>query len=241
VPHDGFARRPEHCNDSRESRAAHVSVVLRHRFGIPTYKTQKGCTRKDAGPTRGFTTYPGVGLGATVGTLKIRYPRIQASSQRRKARRAHMPACPTAPISWHRAAPESLVPHGDSSGISTCPMAPAPIFRHRTAPGLPRAPWPRLPSPSTGQLCGCHVPRGRSCRLRAIKVNIYLMVAQPSWSLSRWARVSSKALRDKDGARKMCKQAGCKPTLAQPCSTLTMVCYSRKWFNNSRQTASSDR
>jgi hypothetical protein len=54
----------------------HVSAVLCHRFEIPTYKTQKGCTGKDAGPTRGFVASPRVGQGATVGTLKTGYPRV---------------------------------------------------------------------------------------------------------------------------------------------------------------------
>jgi hypothetical protein len=58
----------------------HVSVVLHHRFEILTYKTQKGCTGNDAGPTCRFAASPEVGLGATVGTLKIGYPRIQAPS-----------------------------------------------------------------------------------------------------------------------------------------------------------------
>jgi hypothetical protein len=52
-----------------------------HRFEIPRYKAQKGCMGKDAGPTRVFAASPGVGLGATVGTLNIGYPRIQALSQ----------------------------------------------------------------------------------------------------------------------------------------------------------------
>jgi hypothetical protein len=59
----------------------HVPVVLHQRLEIPTYKTQKGCTRKDAGPTRGLAASPGVGPGGTVGTLKTGYPHVQALSQ----------------------------------------------------------------------------------------------------------------------------------------------------------------
>jgi hypothetical protein len=57
------------------------------------------------------------------------------------------------------------------------------------------------------------VPHGQE--LRAIKVNKYLLVAQPSWSPSGRARISSKALRDKDGTYKTCEQAGCRSAPGQ--------------------------
>jgi hypothetical protein len=122
----------------------------------------------------------------------------------------------------------------DSSGSATCPVAPAPIFGHRTALGLPRAPWlqllppepavapgppralwPRLMSPGIGHRWDHHMPRGRSYGLWAIKVNKYLTAAQPSWSPSGRAHESSKALCNKDGACKTCGQVGCRPTPAQ--------------------------
>jgi hypothetical protein len=137
----------------------HVSTELRHRLRIPMYKTQEGCTGKGAGPTHGFAASPEVGPGATVITLKTGYPRVQASSQRRKAIWAHMLACPATPIPWHKAAPEppraswwQLPPPGpmaapgppharlscgshplaqDSSGAATCLVAAAPATRAR--------------------------------------------------------------------------------------------------------------
>jgi hypothetical protein len=74
------------------------------------------------------------------------------------------------------------------------PVALAPVSWHRTAPGLPCASWREL---------------------RAIKINKYLMTARSSWSPSGRTRISSKALRDKDGACKTCGQVGCRPASAQ--------------------------
>jgi hypothetical protein len=53
-----------------------------YRFEIPTYKTQDGYTGKDPGPTHGFATFPEVGPGATVGTLKTGYPPCTSSESR---------------------------------------------------------------------------------------------------------------------------------------------------------------
>jgi hypothetical protein len=72
----------------------HVSAVLHHHFKIPMYKTQKAWTGKDVGPTFEFAASPGVGSGATVGTLRTRYPRVQAPSQDKKIRWARVPAYP---------------------------------------------------------------------------------------------------------------------------------------------------
>jgi hypothetical protein len=74
-----------------------------------------------------------------------------------------------------------------SSRSVTCPVASTPVFGHRTAPGLPCAPWLQFPppgpeaapglsralcsrllSPSTGQLRDRHVPRGESCELQVV-------------------------------------------------------------------------
>jgi hypothetical protein len=51
----------------------HVSAVLHHRFGIPTYKDSERLCR--------FAASPGVGPRATVGTLRTGYPHVQASSK----------------------------------------------------------------------------------------------------------------------------------------------------------------
>jgi hypothetical protein len=142
-----------------------------------------------------------------------RYPEDQiptrtSSKSRRKTRWAHIPVCPTAPVSWHRAAPEPP----RASWLQLPPPGPT------AALGPPHAPWPRLLSPGTEQLWDCHMPHGpgsrllaqdnsrtatcplgsnsrllaqdiskaatcpvgRSCGLQAIKVNKYLLAAQPS-------------------------------------------------------------
>jgi hypothetical protein len=87
-----------------------MSTILHHRFKIPTYKTQKGCMGKDVGPTRGFVASPEVGPGATVGTLRTGYPRVQAPSQdKRQGGRA----CPCVP--------RPRLPPLGSSGAAACP------------------------------------------------------------------------------------------------------------------------
>jgi hypothetical protein len=128
----------------------HVSTVLHHRFKILTYKTQKGCTGKDVGPTCGFTASPGVGSGDTVGTLNTGYPRVQAPSQ---DERQDGHACPRVP--WLRLPPPGSrelqsrhVPRGPGSRLltlgssrdATCLMAPAPATRPRGSSGTGMCP-----------------------------------------------------------------------------------------------------
>jgi hypothetical protein len=116
----------------------HVSAVLCHRFEIPTYKTQKGCTGKDAGPTHGFVASPGVGQGVTVGTLKTGYPRVQAPSI---DERQDGHTCPRVP--WL----SSL----DTGQLQSCHVPHVSSSRHQA----PRQLWDR------------HVPYGPSFDLLA--------------------------------------------------------------------------
>jgi hypothetical protein len=92
-----------------------------------------------------------------VSQILCRYPEDRilprtSSKSRQKTRWVYMPACPTAPVSWHRAAPEPP----RASWLQLPPPGPA------AAPGPPRASWPLLSSPGTGQLQDCHVPHGSS-------------------------------------------------------------------------------
>jgi hypothetical protein len=113
----------------------HVSVVLHRRFETTMYKTQKGCTGKNAGPSYGFMASPRVGPRVTVGALKTGYPRIQAPSQDGRKDGCAYPCDP-----WHQPPPldsgelrSHLLPHGPgsrllaqgSSRAATCLMAPA--------------------------------------------------------------------------------------------------------------------
>jgi hypothetical protein len=133
-------------------RIAYSPPSSRHQgiFKIPTYKTQKGCMRKNAGPTRGFVASLGVGPGATVGTVKIGYPRVQAPSQ---DERQDGRACPR--VTWLRLLPlgsrelrSRYVPHDPgspllaqgSSRAATCLMAPAPTTRPRGSSGTATCP-----------------------------------------------------------------------------------------------------
>jgi hypothetical protein len=103
-----------------------------------------------------------------------------------------------------------------SSGIATCPVAPTPgigqLRDHRVSCGsssrhqdsrqlqnrhMPRGPGSHLLAQDSSGTAMC--PVGRSYGMWAIKVNKYLLTAQPSWSPSESARVSFKALCDKDG------------------------------------------
>jgi hypothetical protein len=59
-------------------------VRWQRRTTAPTAKMkyQKSCVgKKDVGPNCGFAASPEVSLGATVGTLQIGYPRVQATCQ----------------------------------------------------------------------------------------------------------------------------------------------------------------
>jgi hypothetical protein len=61
-------------------------------------KFRKAVQEKDVDPTHGFTASPGVGPGATVGTLQTGYPCIQALSQDEvQDVRSRAPTCPVAP------------------------------------------------------------------------------------------------------------------------------------------------
>jgi hypothetical protein len=114
-----------------------------------------------------------------------------------------MPVCPAAPDSWQLRSRH--VPRGSSSRH----QAPRQLRdRH-----MPRGPGSRLLAHDSSGTTMC--PVGRSCGLHAIKVNKYLLAARLSWSPSGCARVSSKALRDKDGAYKTCRQVGCRSVPAQ--------------------------
>jgi hypothetical protein len=95
----------------------------------PNVQNSERLHEKDVGPTRGFTASPGVGSGATVDTLKTRYPCVQALSQDERQDRR--------------------------------------VCRLRGAPELPRASWPWLPSPRSGQLQSRHVSHGSSSHHQA--------------------------------------------------------------------------
>jgi hypothetical protein len=137
----------------------HVSVALHHRFKIPMYKTQKGCTRNDVGPTRGFTASPEVGPRVTVGTLKTGYPRVQAPSQderqdgRTCPRVMWLPSPDTGQL-WSR-----YVPRGSSSRH----QAPGQLWdRH-----MPRDLGSRLLAQDSSEAATCPLSSSSSSRLLA--------------------------------------------------------------------------
>jgi hypothetical protein len=113
----------------------HVSIVLHHRIKISTYKTQKGCTGKDVSLTRGFAASPGVGPGATIGTLRTGYPHVQAPSQ---DKRQGGGACPRVPR------PGSHLLAQGNSGATACPHGSGSCLR--AALGPPRVAWATAPA-----------------------------------------------------------------------------------------------
>jgi hypothetical protein len=68
--------------------------------------SSKSHRRKGIGPTCGFTSSPDVGLGATIGTLQIRYPR----------------ALDLSPVPQR----QTLHPAGTGSRVTTCPCSSRP-------------------------------------------------------------------------------------------------------------------
>jgi hypothetical protein len=121
---------------------------------------KKTAWEKRCWPHHGFATSPEVGPGATVGTLKARYPRVQVSGQDRKARHANHTPLRVVNLSMNRMAQAS-------SGASTCPTDSAPAARPGAAPGPPCVLWPQLPLTSPGKLRSRHVSCGLSSRCPA--------------------------------------------------------------------------
>jgi hypothetical protein len=150
----------------------------------PKYEIQKKLRGKMyVGPTYGFAASPKVGPGATVGTPRTRYLRVQALRRaRRELVQSHRGARVLPHIPWHQLPPPSfgrLGCHHTSHGASSClsargssgaamrPMRPAPASRLEAAQVLPRVLWHQLLPPSLGQL-GCHhTSRGISSCLPA--------------------------------------------------------------------------
>jgi hypothetical protein len=151
---DGSARHSKrHSVPCRSCAATRPLAGPHYRFKITMHKIQKSSTGKDNGPTHRFTTSPRVGPGATIGTLKTGYPRLQALSQDEGTRRALMRTHVSRGSSSHLLAQ-------DSSGATTCPTASALASRLRAAPEPPRVLWLQLSPPGLGRLRGHHVSRG---------------------------------------------------------------------------------
>jgi hypothetical protein len=101
--------------------------------------------RKNAGPTRGFLASPGVGPGATVGTVKIGYPAYKLQVKTKDKMGVH------ARVSHGSG---SCLSAQESSGAATCPMNPARLSWLRAAPEPLRASWLQLPPPGPGAAPG---------------------------------------------------------------------------------------
>jgi hypothetical protein len=99
-------------------------------------RLRKAAWGKDVGPTRGFTASPRVGPGATVGTLRTGYPRVQVSSQENNSHllaggSSEAATCPP---------PTALAPASRleaAQGPPCATVAPAPTLWLRAAPELP--------------------------------------------------------------------------------------------------------
>jgi hypothetical protein len=134
----------------------------------------KATQRKHVGPSCGFAASPGVGLGATVSTLRIRYPRVQALSQDNGSR-----------LLAGGSSGVATCPHGSGSrlraalGLPRAPMALALASRLRAAPGMLRVTWAPAPTfwlrAAPTLLC---VPRTGSASCK--QLNKYPLTTQPS-------------------------------------------------------------
>jgi hypothetical protein len=178
---------------------------------------------KDVGPTRRFAASPGVGPGATVGTLRTGYPRVQASSQdngsrprlRAAPRLLHVPTAraPTPGSGQLRGCHVSPwlglpLPARSSSGAATCPHVSGSRSRLGAAPGPSCAPmaWansgavmcylgPGAHLLTQGQLRSCHVSPGLSGLQANEQISFGGLVIMIS--IGAGAPMSSKALCDK--------------------------------------------
>jgi hypothetical protein len=172
----------------------HVSAVLHHRFGILTYKTQKGCTWKGCWPHPWVRSLSRGGPG-----VHCRYPEDRV------------------PLRTSFKSRQRLLPSGWGQ-LRGCHMSPwqrllPPGSRQLWGHHVPRGSGSRLPAWGSFGAVMCHLgsnthllAHGSSgaatclkdglCRLQAIKqissddpaIMIYI---------GAWAHVSSKALRDK--------------------------------------------
>jgi hypothetical protein len=173
--------------------------MLHHRFEIPTHKDSENATRgKDVGPIRGFVASPEVGSGATVGTLRTGYPRVQASNQDNGSRlpdkgssEAAMSPRGSGSHSQLGAAPgPSCAPAaGDSTRAATCPRGSGQLRGRHVSLRL------QHPPSNTGQLQSYHV----SHVLCGLQANKQISHSDPAIMISIGAGtpISSKALYDK--------------------------------------------
>jgi hypothetical protein len=156
----------------------------------------KAARGKDVGPTRRFAASPGVGPGATVGTLRIRYPHVQASSQNNGSRLGAA-TCPRGS--------GSRLPSRGSSGAATCP--------HGSGSRLPpRVTW--APAPTIWLMAALELPRVlRTGSVDCKQINKYPLETRPSWPPSGRVRVylpRHYATRVASHARKACSRRSIK-------------------------------
>jgi hypothetical protein len=186
----------------------HVSTVLHYHFKIPTYKTQKGYMGKDVGPTRGFVASPEVGPGATIGTLRIGYPRVQALSQDKRQGNSGVAVCPCGSrahfpaqgSSWGAACPrgsDSRLLARSSSGTATCPRGSGSCLPAQGSSGATTCclgSSTRLLAQGSSRAAIC--PMDGLYKMQAVK---QIFPGDPTIMIFIGARahVSAKALRDK--------------------------------------------
>jgi hypothetical protein len=151
----------------------HVSTVLHHRFKIPTYETQIGCTGKGCWSHPRVRSLSRSGPGGHCRYPEDRVPPRTSSNSRQKTRRARMPTCPKAQgppcVPRLRAAP----------GPPCVPVAPAPVSWLAVALGPPHVAW--APAPAFWLRATLKLPRvlwtgSTSCK----QLNKYPLATRPS-------------------------------------------------------------
>jgi hypothetical protein len=159
----------------RESQVATCPLVKSNsRFAIPRYKVQKSSAGKEMlAPPAGSLPLPRWAQGPLSvpyrpGTLAYKFQ----VKTKREAYKSHDPTCPQPQHEPHSlgqlrgrhvsCGASSRCPARGSSGVTTCPAAPAPAAQPGAAPRSPRVLRHQLPLPSPGQLRGHHVPCGTS-------------------------------------------------------------------------------
>jgi hypothetical protein len=93
-----FVNYDVHFCTGRQLDAATRPLAEAHYHSSHQGENSEGLRGKNVGPTCRFAASPEVGSGATVGTLQIEYPRVQAPGQSRKQGvQPHAAACPVVP------------------------------------------------------------------------------------------------------------------------------------------------
>jgi hypothetical protein len=120
----------------------HLSAVLHHRFGIPTYKTQKGCMRKGCWPHSRVRSLSWGGPGSHCRYSEDRVPPPPPRASFRLRQRLRLPPPGWGQFRDFHASPRLWLPSPGSVQLRGRHVSP----QLEAAPGPPRVTWAPAPT-----------------------------------------------------------------------------------------------